>query len=134
MSSKGEYALRALIALGKRGQEVMPVADIAQETHVPVHYLEQILLQLNRCGYLQSKRGAGGGYRLRLNPEEIFIGDVIRQLEGPLAPMNCVSTTRYEWCELEPECLLRPLWAKVRDTVAEVLDRTTLADLLEKRI
>jgi Rrf2 family protein len=134
VSSKGEYALRALIVLAKRGREVTPVADIAREIHVPVPYLEQILLQLKLLGFLRSKRGAGGGYRLRKKPGEIMIGEVIRQLEGPLAPMSCVSATRYESCELEPGCLLQPLWAKVRDTVAEVLDRTSLEDLLERRV
>jgi Rrf2 family protein len=134
VSSKGEYALRALLVLGQNPKEVIPIAEIAKKTHVANHYLEQILLQLKLLGFLKSKRGVNGGYTLRLTPEEIIIGDVIRLLEGPLAPMPCVSTTQYEACILEPGCLLQPLWAKVRDTVADVLDHTTLADLLQKRI
>jgi Rrf2 family protein len=134
VSSKGEYALRALIVLGKNNHEVIPIAEIAKQTHVPNHYLEQILLQLKLLGWLKSKRGIHGGYSLRVPPEEIVIGEVIRQLEGPLAPMACVSATQYEFCALEPGCLLQPLWAKVRDTVAEVLDHTTLEDLLKRRV
>ncbi|MBA4495518.1 RrF2 family transcriptional regulator [Paenactinomyces guangxiensis] len=134
VSSKGEYALRALIVLGKHMNEVVPIAEIAKQTHVPNHYLEQILLQLKLLGWLKSKRGVNGGYSLRVPPDEIMIGEVIRQLEGPLAPMPCVSVSQYEPCELEPGCLLQPLWAKVRDTIAEVLDQTSLKDLLERRV
>ncbi|WP_054948691.1 RrF2 family transcriptional regulator [Numidum massiliense] len=134
VSSKGEYALRALLVLGREGGEVLPVALIATETLVPVPYLEQILYQLKTKGYVQSKRGAKGGYTLKMRPAEIVIGRVIRELEGPLAPMGCVSVTAYEPCPLEQGCLLKPLWALVRDTVAHVLDQTTLEDLLQKRL
>ena len=75
-----------------------------------------------------------GGYKLSRDPEEIVIGEVIRNLEGPLAPMGCVSVTSYESCPLEAGCLLKPLWARVRDNIAELLDRTTLRDLLEGNV
>jgi Rrf2 family protein len=131
VSSRGEYALRALLLLGLRKGDVVPISEIAEKTLVPNHYLEQILLQLKANGYVKSKRGAKGGYSLRLAPEEIVIGEVIRKLEGPLAPMSCVSVTAYEPCPLEGDCLLKPLWALVRDTVAHLLDRTTLDHLLQ---
>ncbi|WP_018131460.1 RrF2 family transcriptional regulator [Effusibacillus pohliae] len=134
LSSKGEYALRALLVLGQNRNGVLPIADIAAATQVPVNYLEQILLQLKHLGFVRSKRGIHGGYSLRLPPEAIAIGEVIRQLEGPLAPMGCVSVTAYDPCQLEQGCLLKPLWALIRDTVANVLDRTTLYDLLEGKI
>lgn len=134
ISSRGEYSLRALIVLGLNGRDVMSIADISEKTRVPVPYLEQILLQLKMLGYVQSKRGKYGGYMLRLPPERIPVGEVIRKLEGPLAPMNCVSVTAYESCPLEQGCLLKPLWAMVRDTVADLLDRTTLKHLLEGQI
>ena len=104
------------------------------KTLVPVNYLEQILLQLKRNGYVQSKRGVNGGYKLSRNPNDIIIGDVIRNLEGPLAPMGCVSISSYESCPLEEGCLLKPLWALIRDKIAELLDNTTLYDLLEGNI
>lgn len=134
LSSRGEYALRALIFLGGSGERLVPIVEISENTLVSINYLEQLLLQLKRNGYVQSKRGANGGYRLSRNPEEIIIGDVIRNLEGPLAPMGCVSITSYESCPLEEGCLLKPLWALVRDTVADLLDHTTLKDLLEGKV
>lgn len=90
--------------------------------------------QLKKMGYVESKRGAQGGYQLGLRPEEINIGKLIRQLEGPLSPMSCTSVTAYEPCILEPECLLKPFWALIRDTIADVLEHTSLDDLLKGNI
>lgn len=131
VSSRGEYALRALIYLGAKNNLLVNIEEISEKTLVPVNYLEQILLQLKRNGYVQSKRGVNGGYKLARNPNDIVIGEVIRNLEGPLAPMGCVSITSYESCPLEGGCLLKPLWALVRDKIAELLDNTTLLNLLE---
>lgn len=134
VSSRGEYALRALICLGAKDNNLINIEEISEKTLVPVNYLEQILLQLKRNGYVQSKRGVKGGYKLGRNPNDIIIGEVIRNLEGPLAPMGCVSITSYESCPLEEGCLLKPLWALVRDKIADLLDNTTLYDLLEGNI
>jgi Rrf2 family protein len=134
ISSRGEYALRALICLGNNDSELTSIGEIAEKTLVPINYLEQLLLQLKRNGYVQSKRGVNGGYKLSRSPGEIVIGEVIRNLEGPLAPMGCVSITSYESCPLEQGCQLKPLWALVRDTVADLLDHTTLKDLLDRNI
>ncbi|MFS8580078.1 MAG: Rrf2 family transcriptional regulator [Novibacillus thermophilus] len=134
VSTRGEYALRALIVLGDRPCAVHSIAEVAEKTLVPIHYLEQILLQLKNLGYVKSKRGVQGGYSLRRSAADIVVGDVVRQLEGPLAPMGCVSLTAYDPCPLEAGCLLKPLWALVRDTVAQVLDNTTLEDLLNENI
>lgn len=132
ISSRGEYALRALIYLGTKNNEVITIEEISDKTLVPVNYLEQILLQLKRNGYVQSKRGVNGGYKLSRSPDDINIGEVIRNLEGPLAPMGCVSVTSYESCPIEAGCLLKPLWALVRDTIANLLDSKTLNDLLNE--
>ncbi|OCA88138.1 BadM/Rrf2 family transcriptional regulator [Bacillus sp. FJAT-27225] len=134
LSSRGEYALRALICLGSNDSKLVSISEISEKTLVPINYLEQLLLQLKRNGYVQSKRGVNGGYKLSRNSEDIIIGEVIRNLEGPLAPMGCVSITSYESCPLEAGCMLKPLWALVRDTVAQLLDHTTLKDLLEGRV
>lgn len=134
VSSKGEYALRALLTLGQNQGKVMTIYEISERTLVSIHYLEQILLQLKKLGYLQSKRGAKGGYFLHRSPNEIMIGEIIRDLEGPLSPMSCASITQYEPCPLEEGCQLKPLWSLVRDTIAYILDRTTLEDLLNNRI
>lgn len=134
VSSKGEYALRALILLGNHQGKVLGIQEISEKTLVSIHYLEQLLLQLKKLGYVTSKRGAKGGYMLQKRVEDINIGEVIRELEGPLSPMGCASITKYEPCILEPGCQLKPLWTLVRDTIAYVLERTTLEDLLENRI
>ncbi|HWO76161.1 MAG TPA: Rrf2 family transcriptional regulator [Bacillus sp. (in: firmicutes)] len=131
ISSRGEYALRALILLGRSEDRVVPIGEISEKTLVSINYLEQLLLQLKRNGYVHSKRGVNGGYKLSRNPSDIIIGEVIRNLEGPLAPMGCVSVTAYESCPLEEGCLLKPLWALIRDTIADLLDHTTLKDLLD---
>lgn len=134
VSSKGEYALRSLLVLGQHQGNVMTIQEISEKTLVSIQYLEKILLQLKKLDYVQSKRGAKGGYLLHKNPEEINIGEVIRNLEGPLSPMACASITQYEPCPLEGSCQLKPLWSLVRDTIAYVLERTTLEDLLLNRI
>ncbi|MEH7114261.1 Rrf2 family transcriptional regulator [Neobacillus niacini] len=134
VSSKGEYALRSLILLGNHKGKVLGIQEISEKTLVSIHYLEQILLQLKKLGYVVSKRGAKGGYSLHREPEDINIGEIIRDLEGPLSPMSCASITKYEPCPLEGGCQLKPLWSLVRDTIAFVLERTTLEDLLSNRI
>lgn len=134
VSSKGEYALRALLVLGQQQGKVVPIQEISEKTLVTVNYLEQILLQLKKLDYVSSKRGAKGGYLLHKGATEINIGEVIRDLEGPLSPMSCASITKYEPCPLEGGCQLKPLWSLVRDTIAFVLERTTLEDLLENRL
>lgn len=134
VSSKGEYALRSLLLLGQHQGQILTISEIAEKTLVTVKYLEQIMNQLKKLGYVESKRGVQGGYFLRLTPSEINIGEVIRNLEGPLSPMGCASVTSYESCSLEVGCLLKPLWVLVRDKIAEVLDQTTLEDLLQRKI
>lgn len=134
VSSRGEYALRALLLLGNHQGKVLGIQEISEKTLVSIHYLEQILLQLKKLGYVASKRGAKGGYMLHKQPEDINIGEVIRDLEGPLSPMGCASITKYEPCSLEGGCQLKPLWSLVRDTIAFVLERTTLDDLLQNRL
>ena len=134
VSSRGEYALRALLVLGQQPGRVYSINEISEQTLVTVKYLEQILLQLRKLGYVQSKRGAQGGYMLHVSPENVNIGEVIRQIEGPLSAMGCASVTAYVPCPLEEGCLLKPLWTVVRDTIAHVLEQTTLEDLLNKRI
>ncbi|HZH62406.1 MAG TPA: Rrf2 family transcriptional regulator [Metabacillus sp.] len=134
VSSKGEYALRALLVLGQQQGTVITIQEISEKTLVTINYLEQILLQLKKLDYVKSKRGAKGGYYLHKNSNEINIGEVIRNLEGPLSPMGCASLTKYEPCPLETGCQLKPLWSLVRDTIAYVLERTTLEDLLLNRV
>jgi Rrf2 family cysteine metabolism transcriptional repressor len=131
LSTKGEYASRAMLELA-RNYERRPlhIRDISKVQNIPQRFLEQILLQLKRAGYLRSKKGPDGGYYLSKAPAQITVAEVIRVMDGPLAPIDCVSVTAHEVCPHERTCSLRWLWKDVRDAVAEILERTTLADLV----
>jgi Rrf2 family protein len=105
---------------------------ISKAQNIPERFLEQILLLLKRAGYLKSKKGQRGGYSLAKPPAEINVAEVIRVLEGPLAPIDCVSVMAHEACPMEETCGLRWLWKEVRDSVAEIMERTTFADLVRR--
>lgn len=130
ISTKSEYGLRALIYLASHQRdEAIPAREIAEQWHVPIKYLEQILKALKDSGIIESQLGIGGGYRLSRPATLITAGEVIRILDGRLAPIGCVSTYDYEPCEFESSCGLKTLWARTRAAVIGVLDQTTLADL-----
>ena len=136
VSKRGEYALRALIDFGLAaalGRPLLQVSELASKEDLPVKFLEQILMQLKSAGYLESRRGKRGGYLLSRPPENICIGAVIRLIDGPLAPIACVSQTAYERCSCpdEEHCGLRMLMLDVRNAIANILDRYTLADIVE---
>jgi Rrf2 family protein len=130
VSTKSEYGLRALIHLaGASGRDAISAREIAERWNVPVKYLEQILKALKEAGLVNSQMGAVGGYRLARPATLITAGEVIRLLDGRLAPMGCVSSYDYEPCEFEPSCGLKTLWARARAALVGVLDQTTIADL-----
>ncbi|MDX6709693.1 MAG: hypothetical protein QOH96_709 [Blastocatellia bacterium] len=130
VSTKSEYGLRALIYLASSGdREAIPAREIAQSWNVPVKYLEQILKTLKEAGIISGQVGVGGGYRLTRPAVLITAGEVIRILDGRLAPMGCVSPFDYEPCEFEPACGLKLLWTRTRAAIVGVLDNTTIADL-----
>ncbi len=134
LSKKSEYGLRALIELTARyDQEPVQRRDIARRQHIPIVYLEQILLRLRNAGLLASRRGVSGGYTLIKPPEQITLGHVIRILDGPLAPINCVSKTAYQKCRDCPYakkafCPLQDAMGEVRTAIVGVLDHYTLKD------
>jgi Rrf2 family protein len=133
LSRRSKYGLKALLALAAdvdRGPVL--VSELAERDAIPKKFLEAILLDLNRKGVVQSKKGKGGGYFLRRGPAEITVGEVIRALEGPLALVPCVSHTAYARCLEcvdEDTCGIRLAMQQVRDATAEILDHTTLADV-----
>ena len=136
VSKRGEYALRSLINLGiaqELGRPIVRISELAEKENIPIKFLEAILLDLNRAGYLGSKRGKGGGYSLRKPMIKIFIGDVVRLIDGPLAPIRCASVTAYKKCSCpdEAHCGLRLLMVDVRNAIANILDRYSLADIVE---
>ena len=129
VSTKSEYGLRALIYLASREERgPVPAREIAAEWNVPVKYLEQILKTLKENQLVEAQVGVGGGYRLARPATLITAGEVIRALDGRIAPMGCVSSYEYVPCEFEPACGLRTLWARTRAAMLGVLDQTTIAD------
>lgn len=134
VSTRGEYGMRAMVSLARMyGQGPVPLAAVASDSNVPAAYLEQLMGPLRRAGLIESTRGAHGGYALALPPQEILVGQVYRVMEGPIAPMSCVSEESDEdLCPMIDGCATRVVWLKVRDSIAEALDSTTLADLLAK--
>jgi Rrf2 family protein len=136
LQKKSKYAIRALLALARRPeQEPVLIADLATQERIPKKFLEFILLVLRNKGILQSKRGRGGGYFLGRKPEAISLGEVIRALDGPLAPVPCVSHTAYrkcDECEDELTCGIRSVMNDVRDATAAIFDRESLADILRR--
>ncbi|MGA2531911.1 MAG: Rrf2 family transcriptional regulator [Candidatus Aminicenantales bacterium] len=133
LSTKGEYASRAMLELSLRYDEgSLHIREIAKAQNIPLRFLEQILLLLKRAGYLKSRKGQKGGYALAKPPAAISVAEVIRVMDGPLAPIDCVSVMAHETCPMEGTCGLRWLWKDVRDSVAGILEKTTFADLVTK--
>jgi Rrf2 family protein len=138
ISKKAKYALKALKVLGEvyDTQKPLLISHIAEEEHIPKKFLEAILLDLRNQGILKSQKGKGGGYSLRLPPEEITFARVLRVIDGPLAPTLCVSLHFYGKCDDctdEHTCTLRSVLERWRDANLAVLEKTTLKDLLEKK-
>ncbi|HQE92375.1 MAG TPA: Rrf2 family transcriptional regulator [Anaerolineae bacterium] len=132
LSKRGEYGLRALQDLAAHYTN-NPISnkELAERNNIPTKFLEQILLALKHGRIVNSQKGAQGGYSLARPPEDITLAEVIRLLDGPLAPIPCVSATAFETCgcpDME-KCGLRKVMKQVRDVVAEMMENTTLADL-----
>ena len=133
LSKRAKYAIKALLALAKHGrEEPMRIADLAREEHIPAKFLELILLVLKHQGILQSRKGKGGGYLLARDPKDIYLGQIVRMFDGPLAPVPCASQTAYVPCADCPDeavCGVHLAMKAVRDATARVLDGTSLAGL-----
>jgi Rrf2 family protein len=134
LTAKGKYGLKALAYLAALAPEATTQAiDIAEANNIPKKFLDSILGELRNAGIVHSRKGPGGGYRLARAPAEIKIGRVIRAIDGPLAPIACASRTAYQPCRDCKDikaCTVRLTMTKVRDAMADVLDRVSLADMV----
>lgn len=134
ISRKAKYALRALIALARSGEDsTLVISRIAAEQQIPRKFLEQILLQLKQNGILASRRGKAGGYLLAKTADSVTFGEVLRLIDGPVAPLPCLSRIAYARCADctdEAGCEIRRVFARVAESTRDVLDRTTLADAI----
>lgn len=136
ISKKAKYAIKALKALTEAyGQGPVLIAQIAAQESIPQKFLETILLDLRNHGVLQSQKGKGGGYRLRVEPERINLAQVIRIIDGPIAPTPCVSLNFYvrcDDCDDEETCTIRPIMLRVRDANLAVYETTTMRMLVDR--
>ncbi|SHG88167.1 transcriptional regulator, BadM/Rrf2 family [Thermosyntropha lipolytica DSM 11003] len=133
LSTRGRYGLRAMIDIARASRENEPVsiASIAASQGLSEGYLEQIMTGLKKAGLVRSSKGAKGGYTLGKSPGEITVGEIIRTLEGDMAPVDCVSQAKKGICDRADLCVTRIIWEEVRDAINQVLDKYSLLDLLE---
>ncbi len=131
VSTKGDYGVRALVELAHRyGQGPVQSAEIAQRQEIPEPYLDQLLTQLRRAGFIRSVRGPQGGHALIREPAEVKLNEVMVALEGSLAPIACVDDP--DACTKSGGCVQRDVWVRVRDATVEILESVSIADLAEK--
>lgn len=131
ISTKGRYALRLMLDLALSDPGVpVPLRDVAQRQEISDKYLEQIVTPLSRAGLVRSVRGAGGGYLLTRPPMEYTVGEILRPLEGSLAPVSCVDGV--ECCNRAERCVTVEVWREIQQAVSGVVDHITLADLVDR--
>lgn len=131
VGTKGHYGVRAMVALARAyGAGPLPLSGIAAQEDLSPGYLEQLMMQLRRAGLVEGSRGAHGGYTLAQEPSQVTVGQVVRALEGPVVLVECASELLDpSCCEKEPNCPSRVVWQRMKESIAQVLDSTTLADL-----
>jgi Rrf2 family protein len=137
LSAKCKYGLKAMVYISRHSAErPVLIAEVAEAERIPKKFLDVILLELKTNGLLSSKKGKGGGYQLARSADRILVGNIVRILDGPLAPVPCVSKSAYRPCADcadEHACVVRAVMQEVRDAIASILDGTTLAAMAERR-
>ena len=129
ISTKGRYALRVLIDLAEQGKQgYVPLKEIAKRQGISQKYLESIMTVFSKADYVEALHGKGGGYRLNRAPEDYKVGDLLRLIEGTLAPVSCLECGAKP-CENATECRTLPMWTKLNDIVTDYLDNVSIADL-----
>jgi len=130
LSTRGHYGLKAVFDLAQHyGTNPISLKSVAQRQHLSENYLEQLMAMLRKADLVKSVRGSQGGYILAREPGQIKVGDIIRVLEGPIAPVYCVSEEDPGCCDEADYCITKTVWARVRDGIAAVMDGISLADL-----
>ncbi len=134
LSAKAKYAFKAMFALARLGPgELLQAGQISESENISKKFLDLILLELRGHGLVRTVRGQHGGYALAKSPSEITLGQIVRIIDGPLAPIACASITAYRRCtdcKSEAECLVRQSMKRVRDAASDILDHTTLESAL----
>ncbi|NLI90004.1 MAG: Rrf2 family transcriptional regulator [Epulopiscium sp.] len=131
LSTKGQYGLKAMISLGVYGKEdYIPLKQIAEDIDVSENYLEQLIALLRRAGYIKSRRGSQGGYQLAVDPKDITVGQILRALEGSLAPTSCSCEDSSFECTNHDKCITQGVWIKIRNGINDVVDSIMLEELV----
>ncbi len=131
ITHKGDYALKAILDLSLHHHEgLVTIQTLAKRIDAPAKFLEQVLLELKRGGFIKSYRGKVGGYQLSRPAKDISVGDVVRFIDGPLEPIACVNQS-YTNCKDLHHCVFRPIWKKVSKTTSEIVDNITFEDLVK---
>ncbi len=134
LSTKGRYGLRAMLDLGLNADEhAVSIKSISERQGISENYLEQIIATLKKSGYVKSTRGPKGGYSLKMGPEEISVGDILRALEGDLNPVDCVEVNDNLTCQESDLCVTKFVWRKISDSINQVVDNISLIDLMEEQ-
>lgn len=129
---KGDYALKTILDLALYYSETpVTIHDLAARADIPVKFLEQILLDLKRGGFVESRRGKVGGYLLARPPAQIKLGEVVRFIDGPIEPIACLDK-KYKGCKDVYKCVFRDIWVKVTESTAKIVDNITFEDLAKK--
>lgn len=129
VSKKTDYALRALFAIAE-ADNLISIRELSENTDVPRRFLENIMLEMNKAGWVKSIPGRYGGYVLAKNSSEITLGEIIRHFEGMISMISCVSVSNYEPCSQEGKCYFRRVFLNIRNLTAQILDRTTISSCL----
>ena len=133
LSQKSQYALRAIYELSVRhGQGPVRAPQIAEAQAIPSNFLGIILHQLKQAGFVESKRGHDGGYVLARHPRDLTVGELLRFIEGPVGPVDCLTPSGKHQCRLDGNCAFMPLWQRVQDAVNAIYDGTTFQDLVDQ--
>ena len=135
ISTQGRYGLRALVDLAvNESAGAIPLREISQREDISERYLEQLFAKLRKAGIVSSVRGAHGGYKLNRDPGEITVGDVMRVLEGDLAPVDCTKENVEDRCEHANRCVTNEIWREIKEKIEEVVDNRTLEELKERAL
>ena len=133
ISQKCQYAVRSVFELAKRiNQGPVAIGDIAAKQAIPPRFLEVILNELKQGGFVESRRGAQGGYRLSGSPKELSVGQIIRFVDGPFDPVRCISDSDVPPCSLKQQCALANLWRRAKQALEGVYDTTTFHELVQQ--
>ena len=131
ISKKTDYALRALFTIAEVSKEgTISIRELSESVDIPRRFLENIMLEMNKAGWVKSIPGRNGGHALARDANEITLGEVIRYFEGMVAMITCVSVSNYEPCSQEGKCYFRRVFLNIRNLTAQILDRTTIASCL----